>query len=119
MKLENILQIIMEISEKFNTYEEKNRTSLYYDVLHMSLSSIIKDMTEEQYLTIPQPYRTTIEEMEELILMKTSKKYSEQWKECLSTKGRFRKINKDNKRIVSGVKQNIGFKVEFEEGTSV
>ena len=118
MKLENIIQILNDVSEKFNNYERSNKTDLYYNVLHISLSSIVGEMTKEQYLTMPKPYRTTIEEMESLILINCSRVYKEQWNEHIQTNGRFRKDNQDNKsNIITKTKQEIGFKVD--EGTTI
>lgn len=83
MKLENILNIIIDINEKINTYEDLRKPASYYEVLHMSLSAIVLDMTEEQYKTMPLPYRMTIEKLEENILENCSKMYMQNYQECI------------------------------------
>ena len=57
MKLESFLKIIIDVSEKFENCKEGKTSTLHYETLHMSLAVSLREMTAEQYNSIPMIYR--------------------------------------------------------------
>ena len=108
MKLETFLNTILKINNDFYQSEEKD--TLYYEVLHTSLSEVFRDFTESQYNRIPLISRKSVEKLEKEILNKTSKEYQNEYSEHISLNGKFKEEASNQKtNIVTQVKNKIGF----------
>lgn len=108
MKLETFLNTILKINNDF--YQSKETDTLYYEVLHASLSEVFRDFTENQYNKIPLITRKSVEKLEKEILSKTSKEYQTEYSEHISINGKFREEEPNKKTtIITQVKNKIGF----------
>ena len=108
MKLETFLNTILKINNDF--YQSKETDTLYYEVLHTSLSEVFRDFTENQYNKIPLITRKSVEKLEKEILSKTSKEYQNEYSKHVSLNGKFREeVDNPKTNIVTQVKNKIGF----------
>ena len=71
MRLSELINAVISISEKYEEYSKKETSSLCYEVLHISLSAIIEDFSAEQIKKIPLPYRSTMKRLEKNISAKS------------------------------------------------
>ncbi|MBQ8615709.1 MAG: hypothetical protein IJ415_04010 [Clostridia bacterium] len=117
MKFDSVLYLINDINEKFEENSAGLKSNRYYEVLHSSLSLIVREWTEAQYNSIPLPQRKTIEKLESDILKLVSKEYLDGVKQFEEENGKFRKETKEGK--TSKIKHTIGFTSDFEEGTTI
>lgn len=85
-----IIKMILDINEKFAKVSDGSEDKVYYEVLHTSLSSLIRTITEEEYLSIPKPYRDTIEKLRGLISRYVSMEYKEEIEKYESEHGLFK-----------------------------
>ena len=120
MKVESFLKIIIDISEKFEKCNEDKTSTLHYETLHMSLAVCLREITEEQYNSIPMLYRKTYEKLEKAILEHVSSDYEVEYVATILEQGKFKpEIRKEPSRIVTKCKHKIGFVSDYEEETSL
>lgn len=81
MDLDAFLNMLMEINEKYMSYSRKKVASENFDILHMSIASILSAFTDEQLEAMPEPYVSAMERLERRILAKTSETYKKEYEE--------------------------------------
>ena len=116
MKLETFISLFLNINEKVNTYEIGKKPKVYYEVLHASFSEILRDLTEDQYNSLPNHLKYSIEEMEKDLLLFVTDKYKEEYEDFVAKNGKFRKSNAF--RFSTKSDNQIGFKID-EDGTTI
>ena len=123
MNLEKSLSLVLEVNEKFEKSDKEKTAEIYFDVLHATLFEIINGCTEEQFNSIPAPYRVTIEKLEKEIFEFCSTNYQTIYDEYVKDEGVFYKKPKekveDKPKIITKCKQTIGFIVEADEGLNI
>ena len=114
MTIKEVCDMVLNINEKFYTNKDTMNED-YFNVLHSCLYEMVRTVTEENYLKLPQSTRFSLEKLEEEIFNKTSNDYKKQYEAALEVHGRFYKRVEVNKKE----KRKIGFVLENEEGTTI
>jgi len=115
MRIESMVEILIDINEKLEKSDEQKDSMLYYEVLHSSLFALVGEFTEKQYKLIQLPIRMTIEKLDKEILRHCSRDYQQAFNDHIKSKGRF----KEEQSKANNKKNKIGFCSELEEGTTV
>lgn len=128
MRLEEMINILMNVSDNYAKCDPAKTPSLHYETLHSALLLVLQDFTEEQFMSVAEPVRITFNKLEEGIYRWTSPQYKASVQVNDKENGRFyvpqsKKV--DNKRYNFTV---AGFGGELpqedttevkEEGTTV
>ena len=110
MKIENFINLITNISEKFNNVKEQQNIELHCEVLHSSLAELFKNFTEESYKSIPLYARLTLEKLENSILEHVSVEYKQNLEDYRKENGKFYKEStKKEVKVTTKVKSKIGY----------
>ena len=120
MKIENTIDLILKISEKFEKCDKATTSETHYEVLHCALDKVLSEYTKEQYESLPEHMRATLLKLECNILDCCSAKYVNKVYENRNKHSRFAvPKNNNNVRAVTKYKQTIGFIVEADEGLNI
>ncbi len=122
MKLGSFLSFVVDVSEKFDKCRDGGAGTLYYETLHMSLMVMLKEVTEEQYVSIPTHFRKTFEKLENAILEFVSSEYKAENAAYVLENGKFatkENIKKEENKMIKGTKNRIGFTADLNEGTTI
>ena len=76
MSIENLISILMNVTEKYKEYKQDSKTEqIYYEVLHVSITEAVNTFSKESWSKAPLTVRSTVEKISELILKETSDEY--------------------------------------------
>ena len=86
----------------------------------MSLALSLREITEEQYNSIPMIYRKTYEKLEKSILEHVSSDYEVEYVATILEQGKFKqKAPQQESRMITKCKHKIGFVSDYEEETNI
>jgi len=119
MRLGSFLSFVIDVSEKFDKCNDGSASALYYETLHMSLSVMLKEMTEDQYRSIPLVHRKIYEKLERSIFQYVSKEYQQEYVQYLLENGKYliasNEAIKQEPKMVTKCKHTIGFTADLDK----
>ena len=111
MKNKEIIDLFISITEKARTLQGLDGDDVEAEVLHSSMTWIIKGFTEEEYNRMPIYLRKTIEKIENMLLKYVTDEYKRDYEQYIEENGKFRMVRGG---LMSKCKQRIGFQVADE-----